>query len=655
MKKRVRKSYITLPSCKELDELLHEPVKLSHLEYQKLIQQLVEKGVDSIEKFINAEERKRESAIAKRIRSLREALARQAARIRAKILGKHAELQQAIHTWEATQIRHIERMERKLISETAKLKSAPVHDIHEVILDSDLIKLLTRKTDKMVEHEKPKLYKIYMVLRRLLNMLKQLLILFVRLFIKIYHAFRRLFEKLGLLKLRAPYPERAMKKVTLALALPHLSMAFADMKDFDTRISNALLSNPEAVRVVDRELHGTRNLVQAMKLSLQRYINPKKYIERTKLALSRHIQKEVNKLRARRDRKILKLDTTRKKLQARRKAIHEHAIKKLQAAEHQLVEKLRDLNAQVDHKPQDIVKRELIRDLIDMDYLKSKGIRRGYDVQLSELEITSKLIDRFADFIFMKEIQNLPLAHHSSTPSGIKSDLGIYEKTILRSVDDISRMDIVETITKARLTHPKDRHIYESDIITRRELRSAINHVVLIFDKSGSMEENNRIEAAKRAVLALYKAVKRRDPRNIVDLVAFDTKVRVIDLVELWHSEPNGFTNTGEALLVAKMLLKNSKAERKIIYLITDGLPEAYTMNGIEYAGDTKASLEYALKAASELGKYRNLKLTLILLEPKQRVYVDAATKIVTAANGNMIITDPLKLISDMLIDYEIT
>lgn len=43
-------------------------------------------------------------------------------------------------------------------------------------------------------------------------------------------------------------------------------------------------------------------------------------------------------------------------------------------------------------------------------------------------------------------------------------------------------------------------------------------HAVMLVDISGSMEENGRLEAAKRSVLALLYAIKRDNPRNKVDM-----------------------------------------------------------------------------------------------------------------------------------------
>jgi uncharacterized protein with von Willebrand factor type A (vWA) domain len=204
----------------------------------------------------------------------------------------------------------------------------------------------------------------------------------------------------------------------------------------------------------------------------------------------------------------------------------------------------------------------------------------------------------------------------------------------------------------ARLSHPESRHLTEDDVRVNRELTGSTLHVVLVFDKSSSMAENRRIQAAKKAVLALFKAVKRRDRRNIVDLVGFDTEVRPMDLVSVWESRPAGFTNTGEALKVARTLVEKSPSDLKMIYLITDGYPEAYTENGKGVAGDNPRSLAFALEEAAALVRLRNVRLVHILLEPKEKLFVDAAQKIAGAAHGKLITTDPNRLAADMLMDY---
>jgi uncharacterized protein with von Willebrand factor type A (vWA) domain len=127
-----------------------------------------------------------------------------------------------------------------------------------------------------------------------------------------------------------------------------------------------------------------------------------------------------------------------------------------------------------------------------------------------------------------------------------------------------------------------------------------------------------------------------------------------MDLLQAWNSTPSGFTNTGEALTTAFNLLKDSKADKKLIYLITDGLPEAYTdtKTGEPRAGNLEKSLAIAVSAAKKFNKIYSLKLTIILLEPKEKMYKEAATTIAKAAGGSVLVTDPQELATEMLMDY---
>jgi len=65
--------------------------------------------------------------------------------------------------------------------------------------------------------------------------------------------------------------------------------------------------------------------------------------------------------------------------------------------------------------------------------------------------------------------------------------------------------------------------------------------------------------------------------------------------------------------------------------------------------GWTEISLNHAINEAKKL----NGKLTMILLEPKDDLYVESAKKIVNSTvKGKLVITDPNELAKEMLVDY---
>jgi uncharacterized protein with von Willebrand factor type A (vWA) domain len=268
--------------------------------------------------------------------------------------------------------------------------------------------------------------------------------------------------------------------------------------------------------------------------------------------------------------------------------------------------------------------------------------------------VTSRLVDRFAEIIYALEVEGLGSAKKRLI-SGI-GGLGEFQRDNMRTVYEIGRLDILESVVNAHFNHLDHVSIEDEDVIVNRELKGDLFHVVIMFDKSGSMDENNRLLAAKKAALALFKAIKQHNPKNIVDLVAFDSKVKVMDLVTLWNCTPEGFTNISEAINVSYGLLSRSRADKKLIYLITDGLPEAYTSpEGNTYIGDSRTSMQYAISSAMRLKRIRDLNFIIIMLEPDQKLYIEAATEIAAAVEGSVITTDPQDLAKEMLKDYAST
>ncbi len=299
---------------------------------------------------------------------------------------------------------------------------------------------------------------------------------------------------------------------------------------------------------------------------------------------------------------------------------------------------IRKLRAELLEKTEDPVKRMLERNLIELGFIQQDG---------EEILPTTSLLERFADLIFQKELN--AISGTGTRMGHSEKKLGIYEKYKMRSVYEESRMDLVTTLVNTRINHPGDRHIYEEDIIVYREESAISSHVVIMFDRSSSMDENHRMDAAKRTVMALYRAVRRQKEKDRIDIIGFDTKVSLMDLMSVWNTSPRGFTNIAGALRTARILFEDSRADLQIAYLITDGLPEAYTNDkGKDIAGEPDICMEHALREAKGL----NAHLTMILLEPRDETYVMAGKKIVNEANGKLIITNPQELMHEVLADY---
>lgn len=275
---------------------------------------------------------------------------------------------------------------------------------------------------------------------------------------------------------------------------------------------------------------------------------------------------------------------------------------------------------------------------------------RGFVAERAgELVVTYGLVERFARLLLEETSRQLPGDVRLSLRGG--GSTGIFEKARLRRLDEVARLDVPSSLVEARLTG--SRHIDEATSYVFREVTSERVHVVLAFDRSGSMSENGKLEAAKKALLALYVAVRRRYPDATVDVLAFDNTVSALDLVELWECKAGAFTNTSEALRAAHLLLRSSRASRKELYLITDGLPEAYTDDeGLVRSGQLDVAQEHALGRAHELATVGMLRSTIVLLKSEHPEYEIAARELARTLTGELVVTEPRNLGVELLIRW---
>ncbi|MGA8303782.1 MAG: hypothetical protein WA691_03970 [Thermoplasmata archaeon] len=266
-----------------------------------------------------------------------------------------------------------------------------------------------------------------------------------------------------------------------------------------------------------------------------------------------------------------------------------------------------------------------------------------------ELVVTYGLVERFARLLLEEESRRLPGDIRLSLRGG--GSTGVYEKARLRRAEEVARLDLPSSLLAARLAG--QRHIDEGTSYVYREVTSERVHAVLAFDRSGSMSESGKLDAAKKALLALYVAVRRRYPDATIDVFAFDNEVQVLDLVELWECKAGAFTNTAEALRAAHLLLRASRATRRELYLITDGLPEAYTAeDGRVRSGQLDVAMERALERARELATVSPLKSTMILLKSEHPEYETAARTIARTMGGELVVTDPVRLGVEILVRW---
>jgi len=321
--------------------------------------------------------------------------------------------------------------------------------------------------------------------------------------------------------------------------------------------------------------------------------------------------------------------------EARRKALRD-----LEEAQRRAEEELRGAG---DEAP--------IRDLVQevLDEMQDAGL---VDTQGRP---TERLLHRFSGMLLEDAVRGAAEGGPAA-PGTYAGGEGEYERGALASLHELGAMELMDTVLRARTRHPHVRHIQDDDVIVHRETRSARAHVVVVFDHSNSMEEQSRLEAAKKVCLVLHRALREDDPDHRIDLVAMGTSVRRVDLAACWAATPSGFTNQGAALREARRLLDTSDADRRLVYLITDGLPEARTLpDGRDVADRVDACMPDALRAAKSLRDMGNVRVLILQLETRQPKYLEAAHRIAKAAGGRVVGLDPQEMASTLLVDLRAT
>ena len=300
----------------------------------------------------------------------------------------------------------------------------------------------------------------------------------------------------------------------------------------------------------------------------------------------------------------------------------------------------RRAEAETDKTVREAQERRLERELKERGFVAERG---------GELAVTYGLVERFARILLEETSRQLPGDVRLSLKGG--GSTGIYEKARLRRAEEVAHLDVPSSLLEARLVG--SRHIDEDTSYVYREITSERVHVVVAFDRSGSMSEGGKLDAAKKSLLALYVAVRRRYPDATIDVLAFDNTVSALDLVELWECKPGAFTNTAEALRAAHLLLQSSRATRRELFVITDGLPEAYTDDlGQVRSGQLDVAMERALERARELSTVSPLRTAVILLKSDHPEYEVAARAIARTLGGEMVVTEPTHLGIELLVRW---
>lgn len=566
---------------------------------------LAEKGEKGLDEFIE-KNLKHDPRLGKRLRRMQEKLLAEAEELRRRLSSEYDLKRSEERARAEAVMTRLRGEEERLLRERAALDVELPESLLRQVRDVPIINMV------MTRQELPWWRRVYNLFWRILR--------------AIWHAI------LGLFGLRRKHK---WKPKALAIGIPGLSGPGIEL---EVDLETALRANPDLRRRIRKGMGDTFSVrtrrMWRILLGIDNYAEVAKEILEREAAQA--AKKSLEENRSSSARLGQELDRDRNEREEREKLLREE-LARLDQAEAQEEARLRET---LSRRPSGELRRMVV------DELESAGLIEKWS---EGFRLTGRFLDTFAALVYTEESKGVAAVKESALGTSIEGE-GILEKTRLLSFAETGHMDAVGTLVNARTRHPHVKHLTEDDVIVYRELRATEVHIVIIVDQSLSMEENDRLVAAKRAALALYYQTRRKGSKHRIDFILMETSVRRASLPEVWEAKPKGFTNVGRALQVAHELLDRSRANRKILFLVTDGLPEAVTFEGKDVAAKPDEALQYALRAAAKLRRVAGLAFSIVLLEANDALFVAAAEKIAKKIGGRVTKVEPKSLAKSLLV-----
>lgn len=222
--------------------------------------------------------------------------------------------------------------------------------------------------------------------------------------------------------------------------------------------------------------------------------------------------------------------------------------------------------------------------------LKKRGYLRDKDDQSGGMAITPKteqaIRNNALEHVFGK-LKKGVTGNHKTKFTGkngeeISSDLRPYEFG-----DSPQSIAMVDSIKQAQINHGSGEfELTENDLLVGEQEFATQTATVLMIDISHSMilYGEDRITPAKMVAMAMVEMIKRKYPKDKLDIIVFGNDAWPIQAKDLPYLQVGPYhTNTVAGLELAMSILRKTKASNKQIFMITDGKPSCLKENGKYY------------------------------------------------------------------------
>lgn len=316
---------------------------------------------------------------------------------------------------------------------------------------------------------------------------------------------------------------------------------------------------------------------------------------------------------------------------------------------------LNELDKQYNFTNDDYTMDDFIQELKDKGYIgDDTGNGQG---KMDPTGKTEQVIrQRSLDQVFGK-MKRSTGGNHKTNFTGLGDDPST-ERRPYNFGDRLEQISFTDSIRNAQINHgPNQFRLTENDLeIVENEHQSQAS-TVLMIDISHSMilYGEDRITPAKKVAMALSELIKRKYPKDSLDIVVFGNDSWEIKIKDLPYLKVGPYhTNTVAGLELAMDLLRRRKNHNKQIFMITDGKPSCIIENGEYYKNSFGLDPKIVNKTLNLAVQCRKLRIPITTFMIAQDSYLKKFVEDFTQANQGKAFYTGLKGLGDFIFeDYE--
>lgn len=283
------------------------------------------------------------------------------------------------------------------------------------------------------------------------------------------------------------------------------------------------------------------------------------------------------------------------------------------------------------------------------------GTGKGKNVLTPKLE---KALREFAlDQIFGK-LKKTGIGNHRTSKIGV-GDERDGETRNFQYGDDLNTVNMTESLKNAQINNGiADLRLTEDDLVVEETRHKAQMSTVLMIDISHSMilYGEDRITPAKKVAMALVELIKRKYPKDSIDIIVFGNEAWPINIKDLPYLNVGPYhTNTVAGLELAMDILRRKRNTNKQIFMITDGKPSCIKLpTGELYTNSFGLDEMIVSQCLTKAAQARRLKIPITTFMIAQDPYLRKFVEAFTAQNKGKAFLTGLSNLGEMIFeDYE--